>query len=184
MKTTTTQALAILVAAAATIAVFGNNTAHAQIAFKIGPSFRPVGISSTTPPVGVTPSSRTVSITPKGVVPSSRPVGIAPPTVRPSVRPAPLVPKLGYNGQFINGFGMFITSTVYGSEAERLGLQPYDMITEVNGNRLSYPGAFEDEVRNAMRVDYYGRVSGRVTLTIRDCNTGAPVYRTTYLANW
>lgn len=100
------------------------------------------------------------------------------PAVQPFVQPAPMpvvLPKFGFQSFNISGIGERVTYVRCHGIAAQLGLEAGDTILSLNGFPLTYHGAWNQALQNAM---YQG---GAVQLAIRDVNTGYIVYRTTYL---
>jgi hypothetical protein len=94
----------------------------------------------------------------------------------PAVQPAPVfLPKFGFQSYNLSGIGERVTYVQCHGLAEGMGLEPGDVILSLNGMPLTYHGAWNQALQNAM---YQG---GMVQLVIRDVNTGAVVYRNTFV---
>lgn len=87
------------------------------------------------------------------------------------------LPKFGFSS-FNTGFGERVTFVKPNSRAARLGLQPGDVIFSLNGIPLRYRGSWGDALRQAV-LD-----GGRVTLRIRDVNTGRIAFRQTFVGGF
>lgn len=83
------------------------------------------------------------------------------------------LPKFGFNSYNIAGYGDRVTYVRWGGLASQLGLEPGDTILRVNGFPLTYHGAWNDALYQAMSS------GGWVQLTIRDVRTGMVTYRQT-----
>jgi len=81
------------------------------------------------------------------------------------------LPKFGFVS-YNNGWGEHVTQVFWGSRAQQFGLERHDIIMAINGRPLTYPGSWNDALREAT---YQGDF---MTLKIRDRNTGAIVFRT------
>lgn len=79
------------------------------------------------------------------------------------------VPRIGFSSYF-DGQGEQVTSVRSGSLAARIGLEPGDVILAVNGQRLTYDGAWYRLMSGAAK-------RGNLTLAIRDWRTGRIAYR-------
>lgn len=88
------------------------------------------------------------------------------------------LPKFGFSSFNINGFGERVTSVRWGGIAHQLGIESGDVILSLNGFSLSYPGSWNDALREAM---YHG---GWVQLTIRDVRTGIIATRDTFVGGY
>ncbi len=89
--------------------------------------------------------------------------------VSPGFNPSPIyndLPRFGFSSFNIQGYGERITNVRWGGIAQRMGLEPGDVILSVNGYPLSYHGSWNDALRQAV---YSG---GWVQLRIRDVRTG------------
>ena len=102
----------------------------------------------------------------------------AQPAIQPFVQPQPVVlPKFGFQSFNINGYGEKVTFVQCNGLASRLGLEPGDIITSLNGMPLNYHGAWNNALQQAM---WQG---GQVQLAIVDVRTGQLVYRNTFVGN-
>lgn len=99
-------------------------------------------------------------------------VGIGVPAVQ---QPKVFLPKFGFQSFNLSGIGDRVTFVDCHGLAADMGLEPGDIVLRLNGFPLSYHGAWNEALTQAV---YQG---GVVTLAIRDVNTGATVHRTTYL---
>lgn len=99
--------------------------------------------------------------------------------IQPGPGPGPgfHLPKFGFNSYNIAGIGERITHVRWGSLAAQLGLEPRDIITDMNGYPLTYHGAWNDALYHAMLN------GGWVQLTIRDWRTGFHVQRYAFVGN-
>ncbi len=94
----------------------------------------------------------------------------------PAVQPAPIfLPKFGFQSYNLSGIGERVTYVQCHGLAADLGLEPGDIVLSLNGMPLTYHGAWNQALQSAM---YQG---GMVQLAIRDVNTGAIVYRNTFV---
>ena len=85
------------------------------------------------------------------------------------------LPEFGFASFNIAGVGERVTFVRWGGLASRLGLEPGDMILSVNGYPLSYHGAWNDALHEAVAN------GGWVQLTIRDVRTGFLAHRQTFV---
>lgn len=86
----------------------------------------------------------------------------------------PETPRLGILGHFHRGHGMVVDSVVWGSPAERMGLEPGDIIRSINGRWLH------------SESDYFRALSysdGYVQLLVEDVRSGALLPRTAFLGS-
>lgn len=100
------------------------------------------------------------------------------PAVQPYVQPVPMpvvLPKFGFQSYNLSGVGERVTYVRCHGLASQMGLEPGDTILSLNGFPLTYHGAWNQALQQAV---YQG---GAVQLAIRDVNTGYIVYRTTYI---
>lgn len=111
---------------------------------------------------------------PAAVAAPPKPLLIAPGEPNPNV-PDFCLPTFGFASQTIFGFGERVTFVKFNSRAAKLGLEPGDVILSLNGHKLTYRGAWNDALTEAM---YNG---GFVRLKIRDVNTGNIAFRQTYV---
>lgn len=88
------------------------------------------------------------------------------------------LPKFGFSSFSIDGFGERITNVRWGGIAQQMGLESGDVILSLNGHPLTYHGAWNDALREAV---YNG---GFVKLKIRDVRTGFTAFRQTYVGNY
>lgn len=88
------------------------------------------------------------------------------------------LPRFGFSSYNIYGIGERVTGVRWGSLAARIGLERGDVILAMNGFPLTYHGAWNDSLREAM---YNG---GWVQLTIRDVRTGRLAVRETYVGSY
>lgn len=89
--------------------------------------------------------------------------------------PSFYLPKFGFNSYNIGGYGDRVTSVQWGGLAAQLGLESGDTILSLNGFPLSYHGAWNDALYQAMQN------GGFVQLSVRDVRTGWIVNRSTYV---
>ena len=85
------------------------------------------------------------------------------------------LPQFGFSSFNIHGVGERVTFVRWGGLASQLGLEPGDLIVSMNGFPLTYHGAWNDALSQAV---YNG---GWVQLAIRDVRTGLLAYRQTFL---
>ena len=106
-------------------------------------------------------------------------VGGPQPAVQPYVQPLPPsqipLPSFGFQSYNIQGYGERVTYVSCHGLASQLGLEPGDTILTLNGFPLTYHGAWNNALYNAMQQ------GGSVTLAIQDVRTGAVVYRSSYM---
>ena len=95
-----------------------------------------------------------------------------PPTCPPPPPNCAPLPQLGFSSYLSPGYGEVVTHVRYGSQAQGIGLERGDVILSLNGYRLTYHGAWQNALRQAMAN------GGRVHLAIRDVRTGCTVHRT------
>jgi hypothetical protein len=95
----------------------------------------------------------------------------------PGFNPTPSIylPKFGFNSFNIGGYGERVTFVKWGGLASQLGLESGDTILSMNGFGLTYHGAWNDALYQAMLN------GGFVQLSIRDVRTGWIVTRTANL---
>jgi hypothetical protein len=86
------------------------------------------------------------------------------------------LPKFGFASSTIPGFGERVVDVRYGGRAFHLGLEPGDVILSLNGYKLTYPGSWNDALRNALFDD-----GGYIRLKVRDVRSGMVVFRETYV---
>ena len=86
------------------------------------------------------------------------------------------LPKFGFSGFNINGFGERVTNVRWGGTAQQMGLESGDVILSLNGYPLTYQGSWNDALREAVYNN-----GGYVQLKIRDVRTGFIAYRETYV---
>ncbi|MCO6044023.1 PDZ domain-containing protein [Aeoliella sp. ICT_H6.2] len=96
------------------------------------------------------------------------------PAIQPPVGQPVFLPKFGFQSYNINGYGERVTHINCHGIARELGLEPGDTILTLNGMPLTYHGAWNQALTQAM---YQG---GSVTLAIRDVHSGAVVYRSKF----
>lgn len=102
-------------------------------------------------------------------------IGNPQPAIQPPL-PSPVVlPKFGFQSYNIHGYGEQITFVRCHSIASQLGLEPGDMVLSLNGFPLTYHGAWNQALSNAVMQ------GGSVQLAIRDVRSGAVVYRSTFV---
>lgn len=84
--------------------------------------------------------------------------------VAPAVAP-PLsgVPRLGFMGQMINGYGMRVVSTNYGTPAYRAGLEHGDVIFYIGGRRILNHFDYDSALQDAAMFN-----GGWVTMVVRN----------------
>ena len=85
------------------------------------------------------------------------------------------LPKFGFSGSTIYGYGERVVSVRHGGRAERLGLEPGDVILSLNGYRLTYSGSWNDALSRALAR------GGLVRLQVRDVRTGDIRFRETFV---
>ena len=84
--------------------------------------------------------------------------------VAPAVAPPGYgVPRLGFMGQMISGYGMRVLQTNYGSPADRAGLERGDIILSINGRRLRNRFDYDDALQQAALYN-----SGFVSMSVRN----------------
>ena len=89
-------------------------------------------------------------------------------------RPSPAtLPQFGMYADCIHGCGLQVRSVSFGSRAWRMGMEPGDLILSLNGRPLTYSGAWQNALAEAMRF------GGNVTLAVQDVRTGTIAYRAT-----
>ena len=87
------------------------------------------------------------------------------------VQPAPLVlpptcnrlPKLQFSGRLIPGVGMQVIDVVFGGVAYGVGLEPGDVIVQIDGRRIANPFDYENALLNAAIYQ-----DGHVDLVVRN----------------
>ncbi len=87
------------------------------------------------------------------------------------VQPAPLVlpptcnrlPKLQFSGRLIPGVGMQVIDVVFGGVAYGVGLEPGDIIVQIDGRRIANPFDYENALLNAAIYQ-----DGHVDLVVRN----------------
>ena len=89
-----------------------------------------------------------------------------------------VLPKFGFNSYNIHGVGERVTRVRWGGLASQLGLEPGDVILAMNEFALTYHGAWNEALRDAMQ--FHG---GEVELVVRDVRTGSIAYRTAYVGS-
>ena len=92
-----------------------------------------------------------------------------------SLSAQPTLPRLGFFGYLAVGQALQVAQVAPFSRAAAMGLEPGDLILQVNGVPMTYAGAYEQALGLATIND------GWVTLQIRDWRTGMVVARTTKL---
>jgi hypothetical protein len=85
------------------------------------------------------------------------------------------LPEFGFASFNIAGVGERVTYVRWGGLASQLGLEPGDMILRMNGFPLSYHGAWNDALSQAVAN------GGWVQLTIRDVRTGFLAHRQAFV---
>jgi hypothetical protein len=95
----------------------------------------------------------------------------------PGYNPSPSVylPKFGFNSFNVGGYGERVTNVQWGGLAAQLGLESGDTILSLNGFGLTYHGAWNDALYQAMSS------GGFVQLQIRDVRTGWVITRSANL---
>ena len=85
--------------------------------------------------------------------------------VAPAVAPPGYggVPRLGFMGQIISGYGMRVMRTNYGSPADRAGLEGGDIIISINGRRIRNQYDYNDALRQAALYN-----AGYVSMSVRN----------------
>jgi hypothetical protein len=98
----------------------------------------------------------------------------------PGFVPSPNIylPKFGFNSFNIGGYGERVTFVQWGGLASQLGLESGDTILSMNGFGLTYHGAWNDALYQALLN------GGFVQLTIRDVRTGWIVERQTWVGGY
>lgn len=91
----------------------------------------------------------------------------------------PGLPRFGFSGSNIGGYGERVVFVRYGGRASHLGLEPGDIILSLNGMPLSYRGSWSDALSHAVYHD-----GGLVRLRIRDVRTGHIMRRELYLGGY
>jgi len=92
----------------------------------------------------------------------------------PGTTVVPETPRLGILGHFEWGRGMMVDSVVWGSPAERMGLEPGDLIRSVNGAWLNSESDY-------FRALTYG--GDYVQVLVQDVRSGALLPRTAFLGS-
>jgi hypothetical protein len=85
------------------------------------------------------------------------------------------LPEFGFSSFTIAGIGERVTFVRWGGLASQLGLEPGDVIVSMNGRPLTYHGAWNDALREAVAN------GGWVQLAIRDVRTGYLAFRETFV---
>jgi hypothetical protein len=95
----------------------------------------------------------------------------------PGFNPSPsmYLPKFGFNSFNIGGYGERVTYVQWGGLASQLGLESGDTILSMNGFGLTYHGAWNHALYQAMQN------GGFVQLSVRDVRTGWIVTRSANL---
>lgn len=84
--------------------------------------------------------------------------------VAPAVSPfVSGVPRLGFMGQMINGHGMRVVSTSYGTPAYRAGLEHGDVIFYIGGRRILCKHDYDTALMDAVLVN-----GGFVSMVVRN----------------
>lgn len=89
-----------------------------------------------------------------------------------------VLPKFGFNSYNIHGVGERVTRVRWGGLASQFGIEPGDIILAMNEFALTYHGAWNDALRDAMLYH-----DGEVQLVIRDVRTGSIAYRSAFLGS-
>ncbi|WP_425396506.1 hypothetical protein [Aeoliella sp.] len=97
------------------------------------------------------------------------------PAIQPPITNPIYLPKFGFQSYNLSGVGERVTFVNCHGIARNLGLEPGDTILAMNGMPLTYHGAWNQALTQAV---YQG---GHVTLAIRDIRSGAVVYRSAFL---
>jgi hypothetical protein len=85
------------------------------------------------------------------------------------------LPTFGFSSFNVGGVGERVTHVRWGGLAARMGLEPGDLILNVNGYPLHYQGSWNDALHRAMSQ------GGFVRLRIRDVRTGFIAFREMYV---
>ncbi len=96
----------------------------------------------------------------------------------PHLQPAPMptvLPTFGFQSRNLHGLGEQVVFVHCGSIAARLGLEPGDVVVSLNEFPLTYCGAWQDALRQAMLQ------GGLVHLDVRDIHTGRIAHREIFL---
>ena len=72
-------------------------------------------------------------------------------------------PRLGFQGQLLNGYGMKIVSVNWGSAAQRAGLEAGDVITKINGRFIRSQWDYDQALQNAARHNF-----GQLKMKVRN----------------
>ncbi len=88
------------------------------------------------------------------------------------------LPRFGFSSVNV-GFGERVQFVRNNSRAERLGLEPGDLILSLNDIPLNYRGSWNDALSHALYED-----GGYVQLKIRDVRTGRVVRRNTFVGGY
>lgn len=94
--------------------------------------------------------------------------------LQPSPQPITL-PKFGFQSFNMHGVGERITLVNCYGLAAQIGLEPGDIITSLNGFKLTYHGAWDQALYNAVLQ------GGHVHLEILDVRTGHVAYRNVFV---
>ncbi len=89
--------------------------------------------------------------------------------------PPIVLPTFGFQSYNVRGTGEQVTFVRCGSMAAQIGLEPGDLIVSLNGFALSYHGAWEQALHNAMRQ------GGQIHFDIRDMRTGRLIHREVFV---
>lgn len=84
-------------------------------------------------------------------------------------------PKLGFQGQMLNGYGMKVVSVNWGSAAKRAGLEAGDVVTRINGRQIRSQWDYDQALRSAANNNY-GRLQMKVRNIRFDWGYNVPKY--------
>lgn len=94
----------------------------------------------------------------------ARPQALITPRVSPILPlPPAFIPKLGFSGRIIDGYGMEVTFVRYGSVAQAIGLEAGDVIVKIDGQPVHCVTDYETALQNAAT---HG--GGQVDLVVRN----------------
>lgn len=85
------------------------------------------------------------------------------------------LPKFGFSGSTIPGYGERVVFVRPGGRAARLGLESGDVILSLNGFRLAYSGSWNDALSRALSD------GSHIRLKVRDVRTGLIRHRDTFV---
>ena len=85
------------------------------------------------------------------------------PYVAPPVNPGISQPYLGFEGRYVPGYGVQVLSVNRFSKAERIGLEPYDIIQKINGVCVHSMHQYRTLLREAVAFN-----GGQVSMVVKN----------------